>query len=106
MANLITRHPPELPAPRTPPPENIWIDAYLDEKQSELLKHLRVMIKRKWLALAVAALVFGLAAVRTMRTPRVYASSVNIQIDPEQSVLPYKDAYATVVPDSTYLGTQ
>ena len=66
----------------------------------------RSSLKRKWLVTAVAALVFGAVAAWTLTTDRIYTSSVNIQIDPEQSVLPYKEMYAAVVPDPRYLGTQ
>ena len=45
---------------------------------------------------------FGGVAFYTATVPRSYTSSVNIQIDPEQSVLPYKEAYATVMADPRY----
>ena len=42
----------------------------------------------------------------TFTTQRMYTSSVNLQIDPEQSVLPYKEIYDSVTADPRYLGTQ
>lgn len=87
-------------------PEHVWVDAYLDEKQGEIRRYALIALKRKWLILAVALTVFGGVAFYTSTLPRSYTSSVNIQIDPEQSVLPYQEAYATVVADPRYLGTQ
>jgi capsular exopolysaccharide synthesis family protein len=88
-----------------PQPETVWIDTYLEDQQSEILRYLRIVLKRKWLVLAVAVLVFGAVATNTYSTDPVYTSSVNIQIDPEQNILPYK-AYAAIEPDPRYLGTQ
>ncbi len=105
MANLATRDGARPPAVNRPAQE-IWIDQYLDEKQSEFLRYLQIVTKRKWLVLAVAAAVFAAGAAVTLRSARVFTSSVNIQIDPEQQVLPYKESVNAVVPDSTYLGTQ
>lgn len=88
------------------PTEEIWIDNYLDQKQSELVRVALVLLKRKWLVLGVALLVFAAGAAYTLTLPRVYSSRVNLQIEPEQSLLGYKEAYATVQPDPTYLRTQ
>ena len=105
MANLVPRPPSPPPSLDGPAPDSIWIDAYLDDKQSEIRSYLQIVVKRKWLVLAVALFVFGAVAVNTYSTDRVYTSSVNIQIDPEQTILPYKN-YAAVIPDPRYLGTQ
>ena len=42
----------------------------------------------------------------TYNTQRLYTSRVKLQIDPEQSVLPYKEIYDSVTADPRYLGTQ
>jgi capsular exopolysaccharide synthesis family protein len=106
MANLIRRDPVAVAENQAPRRENIWIDDYLDEKQTEIRRYLEIALKRKWLVLGVAAAVAGAVGLWTYTTPRSYSASVNIQIDPEQNVLPYKEAYAAVVPDPRYLGTQ
>ena len=54
----------------------------------------------------MALVVVAAAGVWTYTTHRVYTSSVNLQIDPEQSVLPYKEMYDTATADPRYLGTQ
>lgn len=106
MANLMRRELGGVPATSAPRPENIWIDEYLDEKRGEFQKYWEILRKRKWTALAVALTVFGGVCAWTFTTQRFYTARVNIQVDPDQSVLPYKEAYAAVVPDPRYLGTQ
>src|SRR3712207_3646627 len=106
MSELMTRPPAGVPAVSEPRPQNIWIDEYLDDKQGEIARYGQIVLKRKWLVLCVALVVFGAASVWTWTKPRVYTSSVNIQIEPEQSVLPYTEMYASVTADPRYLGTQ
>jgi len=106
MADLTQRPAAELPTPAGPRSENIWIDQYFDERQSELTRLLQVIFKRWLLVAGVSLAGLALAAVWAYRAPRVYASSVNIQIDPQETVLPYKEVYAAVTPDPRYLGTQ
>ena len=86
--------------------ENIWIDQYLDERQTEVARLLGVVVARWKLVFGVTLAVVAATGVWTYRAPRVYTSSVNIQIDPQESVLPYKEMYAAVQPDPRYLGTQ
>jgi len=106
VADLIKSEAASAPVPYAPRPESIWIDQYLDDKQSEITRLLQVVLKRKVLIATVAAVIFGASALYTYRTDRVYTSSVNIQIDPEETILPYKEMYAAVTPDPRYLGTQ
>src|SRR5438128_475237 len=106
MADLTQRAAAELPTPAAPRSENIWIDQYFDERQSELTRLLQVLFKRWLLVVGISLAGLMLAALWAYRAPRVYASSVNIQIEPQESVLPYKEMYAAVTPDPRYLGTQ
>jgi capsular exopolysaccharide synthesis family protein len=106
MGDLIRREPSHVPAAYQARPANIWIDDYLDEQQGEITRYVQIIFKRKWIVLAVAVVMLGAAAFNTSRKDRVYTSSVNIQIDPEQSVLPYQEMYATVTADPKYLTTQ
>jgi capsular exopolysaccharide synthesis family protein len=107
MSNIVASNSaPVLPAASPPPPEGIWIDAYLDERQSEFLRYGRVLLKRIKLVLAVAAAVLGITIGWTFMTTPTYTSSANIQIESEQHILPYNYGVITVVPDSGYLGTQ
>jgi succinoglycan biosynthesis transport protein ExoP len=106
MADLTQRTAAEVPAPAAPRSENIWIDQYFDERQGELMRLLQVIFERKLLVIAVTLAGISAAALWAYRQPRVYVSSVNIQIDPQETVLPYKEMYAAVTPDPRYLGTQ
>jgi len=105
MADLI-KHVADLPAAAGPRAENIWIDQYLDERQGEIGRLLAILLARRRIVIAIAASVLAATGVWTYRAPRVYTSSANIQIDPQESVLPYKEMYAAVSPDPRYLGTQ
>lgn len=106
MANLMRRELGGVPVASGPRPESIWVDEYLDEKGGEFQKYWDVVLKRKWIAIAIALIVFGGVCAWTFTTQRYYTSRVNIQIEPEPSVLPYKETYAAVVADPRYLGTQ
>ena len=67
MSELMRRDPSSAPAAyEQPRPENIWIDGYLDEKESQYGRYLQMVLRRKWLVLAVALVV--LAGPRTGRT--------------------------------------
>src|SRR6266550_3523237 len=103
MSELVRR---DVPAIYEPPPQTIWIDQYLDEKGSDLARYARILAKRKWLVVAMALLVFAGVCAWTFTTKRMYTSSVNLQIDPEQNVLPYKEMYDSVTEDPRYLLTQ
>ena len=96
----------ESPITRQPPVSEIWIDDYLDEKQRDVVRYARILLKRKRLLLTVALLVFAAGTIYTVRLPRIYSSRVNLQIEPEQNLLGYKEAHAAATPDVTYLRTQ
>ena len=63
MADLTQRAAAELPAPAAPRSENIWIDQYFDERQSELKRLLQVVYKRKLLVIAVCLACLTAASV-------------------------------------------
>jgi capsular exopolysaccharide synthesis family protein len=105
VGDLIRRNGRSVPA-ISAPPEEIWIDDYLDQKQSEIVRYAQILLRRKWLVLSVTLLVFAAGAAYTLQLPRVYSSRVNLQIEPEQNLLGYKEAYAAAQPDPTYLRTQ
>jgi len=106
MSELIKREPSSVPAVYESPAQNIWIDEYLDARQSEISRHALLLLKRKGLILCVAAVVFAAAAAWTFTTKRFYTSTANLQIEPEQSVLPYKEMNAALTSDPRYLNTQ
>ena len=79
-------------------PQNIWLDDYLDGKE---VKYVQIVLKRKWLMLSVVVIALAAAAAWTFTTKPQYRSTARIQIDPVQTVLPYKeiemfDAYGNV----------
>ena len=47
-----------------------------------LLEYWRILYKRKWLILGIAAAFVVLGAVRTLMQTPVYTSTVRLQIDP------------------------
>lgn len=107
MGDLVKRSAgQQLPAVAEAVPEEIWIDHYLDQKQSEVARYWNILLKRKRLVAFVALLVFAAGAVYTFTAPRIYSARVNLQIEPEQNVLGYQEAYAAAVSDPTYLRTQ
>src|SRR4051812_27547996 len=106
MSELVRLDPAGPPVVYEPPPQKIWIDQYLDDKDSEITRYLQIVLKRRWLVVSVTVLALAVTAAWTATMPRFYTSSVNLQIDPEQSVLPYKEMYDSVTADPRYLGTQ
>src|ERR1700676_2600515 len=97
MSDLVKRE--ATPAPIAyEQPQTIWLDEYLDGQEN---KYVQIILKRKWLILTVVLLALAAAAAWTYTTRPLYRSTARIQIDPVQTVLPYKeiemfDAYANV----------
>ncbi len=106
MSDLVKREQLGVPVVLEPSPQDVWIDAYLDEKQSDIDRYAGLIVKRKWLVLAVTLVVIAATAAWTFTTKPRYKSSVKIQIEPEQRVLPYRGIYESVTADPLYLGTQ
>jgi polysaccharide biosynthesis transport protein len=106
MSDLVRRDAPSAPAVYEPRPENIWIDQYLDEHQSELTRYAAILWKRKWLFLSVAVAVLLASGIWTLTTKQLYTSSVKLQLDPQQNVLPYREVANVITADPTYLATQ
>ncbi len=73
-------------------------------EEVELRDYCRVMVKRKWLILAVSTSMLAAVAIQTFTMTPIYRSTASLQIDPEAAnVLPYEDIMAT--PES-YLSTE
>ena len=47
----------------------------LPGQDSALREYLRVLIKRKWLVISCLAIIFGVVALATMRSTRIYDAS-------------------------------
>ena len=47
VSDLVKREPPGAPASTSRSPQNIWIDEYLDEKQSDINRYAGIILKRK-----------------------------------------------------------
>jgi capsular exopolysaccharide synthesis family protein len=47
----------------------------------DVMRYLRAFWRRKWVVLGVAVLITGLAALQTLRKPKVYAASTSLIID-------------------------
>ena len=60
------------------------------------LRYGQILYKRRKLVLAITLAMFAVGVVWTMTRPRLYSASVNIQIESETSVLPYKEMAALI----------
>src|SRR5262245_60392627 len=104
MADIVKREAAGTPVVYEARPQDIWVDDYLDQNAA---RYYQVILKRKWLILGVTLAVFAGAVAWTFTTQPLYQSTVRIQIDPDQAVLPYKD-FGMVDPAANprYLETQ
>ena len=105
MSDLIKHTPPPAPTVYEPQPQTIWVDGYLDEKQSEITRYLEVVWAGKWIIVGVTLVAALVAVWWTRNTPPTYQSSTRIQIESEQNVLPYQRGTAETE-SPLYLGTQ
>ncbi len=65
----------------------------LPGQDSALREYLRVLIKRKWLGLSCLAIIFGVVALATMRTTRIYDAYGSIAINKtDPAILNLKDS--------------
>lgn len=55
--------------------------------QAQLRHYLRIVLKRKWLILALAVIVTSLVTIQMYRLPDVFEAKTMIQIEPKKSVL-------------------
>ncbi len=64
----------------------------LGQESPSLADYLRILLRRKWLLIAVALTVLVLAVLQVSTTTPMYSARVTLQIDPEDAkVLPYQD---------------
>ena len=92
--------PPSLATYRPPVPQ-----VYpLDQDSLSLADYLRILIRRKWLLIAVALTVLVIAMLQVSTTTPIYSARVKLQVDPEDAkVLPYQEiAQAGVQSRLTY----
>jgi len=62
-------------------------------QDSALREYLRVLIKRKWLVFSCLAIIFGVVALATMRTTRIYDANGSIAINKtDPAILNLKDS--------------
>jgi uncharacterized protein involved in exopolysaccharide biosynthesis len=106
VTDLVKRSAGQVPAAAGPVTQEIWIDQYLEQKQGDVARYWHILVKRKRLVAAVAFVVLAAGTVYTLTAPRIYSSRVSLQIEPEQNVLGYQEAYAAAASDPTYLRTQ
>ncbi len=65
----------------------------LSGQDSILREYLRVLIKRKWLVLGCVAVIFGVVALATMRSTRIYDAAGSIAINKtDPAILSLKDS--------------
>ena len=72
--------------------------------EDELRDCYRVLVKRKWLILAMLLSVLAGVVIQTLTTTPIYLSTATVRIDPEAAnVLPYKDIMGA---SDSYLSTE
>ena len=105
MSELMKREASHSPAVHVPS-QSIWLDEYLDNKQSDFKIYYRILRKRLWMIVSVVAIALAATSVWTYTTKPKFKSTVRIQIDPDQTILPYKDMYESITADPRYVETQ
>src|SRR4051812_8963227 len=63
------------------PPALEFIEPSSDEVKSQILRHLRVLVKRRWLIAGVAAITMALGLISTMMMTPIYTATATLQID-------------------------
>ena len=72
----------------------------LPGQDSALREYLRVLIKRKWLVFSCLAIIFGVVALATMRSTRIYDAVGSIAINKtDPAILNLKESGSGGVPD-------
>ena len=67
--------------------------AVMPSQDSALREYLRVLIKRKWLVFSCLAIIFGVVALATMRSTRIYDATGSIAINKtDPAILNLKDS--------------
>jgi polysaccharide biosynthesis transport protein len=111
MGDLIRRDQSRFPDNSFKPERpGVVIGERADEDSLDLRRYYQVLLKRKWLILAVMGVVLGLVALQSFTTTPLYRSTVRVQVNPESStVLPYRDLYESserYVTSDVHLQTQ
>jgi polysaccharide biosynthesis transport protein len=76
------------------------INSTLPGQDSALREYLRVLIKRKWLVISCVAIIFGVVALATMRTTRIYEATGSIAINKtDPAILNLKEASGAAAGD-------
>ncbi len=68
------------PSPGYPPPLEFF-EPSTDDLKSQMLRHLRVIIKRRWLISGVVGITLALGFLSTMLMTPIYSASATLQID-------------------------
>src|SRR6266852_6391311 len=65
---------------------------YFAEQENPILHYWRILRKRKWVVLATLAIVFALSVIATLNTTRLYQTTAEVAIFPENpNVLGFKN---------------
>jgi capsular exopolysaccharide synthesis family protein len=78
------------------------------DADGDLGRYFSILLRRKWLILAVVAIVLIAVGVRTYTAPRLYRSTAKIRIDHDDNVLPYTgvQTIGVISPDQLQTQTQ
>jgi len=75
-------------------------------EENDLIHLWRIILKRKWLVLTTLGVVVSAVGFYTYTVTPIYRSTVSIQIDREENILPYQQMYEGIAGNPFYLETQ
>ena len=104
--NYLKPIPPE-EAYRLPPPPGYPYASYREEKEVHLRDYWKVIVKRRWIVIALFFIVVITTMVGTLTMKPVYRGTVSVQINKENpQVVDFKEIFSVNMWDQDYYQTQ
>ncbi len=101
------RHIPSEESYQLPPPPGYTYAPYQEEKEVHLRDYWKVIVKRRWIIIALFLIVLVATAVGTFTMKPVYRGTVSVQINRESpQVMDFKEMFSVNVWDQDYYQTQ
>src|SRR5512139_4246994 len=101
------RHIPLEESYQLPPPPGYTYAPYQEEKEVHLRDYWKVIVKRRWIIIALFLIVLVATAVGTLTMKPVYRGTVSVQINKESpQVIDFKEMFSVNMWDQDYYQTQ
>ena len=101
------RHIPSEESYQLPPPPGYTYAPYQEEKEVHLRDYWKVVVKRRWIIIALFLIVLVATAVGTYTMKPVYRGTVSVQINKESpQVMDFKEMFSVNMWDQDYYQTQ